>query len=56
MTAARRMGGRIDGSELQNDTDTQGTSDSLFDLLLSASDEPSEKSGQKLSDSDVGGE
>ncbi|CAE6434477.1 unnamed protein product [Rhizoctonia solani] len=55
MTAARRMGARIDGSELQNDPDAQGTSDSLFDLLLSASDEPSEKSGQKLSDSDVGG-
>ncbi|QRW25090.1 cytochrome P450 family protein [Rhizoctonia solani] len=54
MTAARRIGKEIDGSELQEAPHAQVASDSLFNILLSASDADSGK-GQKLSDRDVAG-
>ncbi|KAF8745888.1 cytochrome P450, partial [Rhizoctonia solani] len=54
MTAARRIGKENDGSELQEAPHAQVASDSLFNILLSASDADSGK-GQKLSDRDVAG-
>ncbi|CAE6474193.1 unnamed protein product [Rhizoctonia solani] len=54
MTAARRAGESINGNELE-EPHAEAASDSLFDILLSASEEDSGKAKQKLSDKDVAG-
>ncbi|CAE6480258.1 unnamed protein product [Rhizoctonia solani] len=55
MVASRRTGTGADGNELQEASHAQTAPGSLFNILLSASDEHSGKGEQKLDDSDVAG-
>ncbi|EUC54929.1 cytochrome P450 family protein [Rhizoctonia solani AG-3 Rhs1AP] len=55
MVAARRAGTGTDGSDMQEGPQAQTSPDSLFNILLSASDEHAGKGEKKLSDSDVMG-
>ncbi|CUA70459.1 hypothetical protein RSOLAG22IIIB_04197 [Rhizoctonia solani] len=55
MVAARRSGTETNNNEMQDDPSAVTAPDSLFNILLSASDEHAGKGEQKLSDRDVVG-